>query len=63
MLRADPPGGGGARSGTDGGGGGGGPTGVVRSGVFRVLVIGNRVGELLSPLRGICNDFLIQDTS
>ena len=36
---------------------------VVRSGAFRVLVIGNRVGELLSPLPGICNDFLIQDPS
>ena len=53
---------GGARSGTDGGGGGGGPAKVVRSGVFRVLVIGNRVGGLLSPLPGICNDFLIRDS-
>ena len=63
MLRADPPGGWGERArGPMEGGGGGGPTGVVRSGVFRVLVIGNRVGGLLSPLPGICNDFLIQDT-
>ena len=44
------------------GGGGGGPTGVVRSGVFRVLVVGNRVGGLLSLLPGVCSDFLIQDT-
>ena len=29
---------------------------------FGVLVIGNRAGGLLSPLPGICNDFLIQDT-
>ena len=64
MLRADPPGGWGSALGDRwrwwrGRARRSGPFGRF----FGVLVIGNRVGGLLSPLPGICNDFLIQDTS